>query len=317
MATRTLTVVLAGDAKGAIDALDKSESAFGKFGKAARIGALAVAGGLAAAGVAGVALGKNFVDLGTELTRMADRTGHSVEQLDIMRQVANRAGLDLEDMVDVTEEMRIKANDTASGIETYAEFFKELGINAEEYLKLSPDKQFNLVTKSLNNVEDATRRTIIADELLSDTGKRLLQATQSNADGFAGLAAEVQKTGNIMSDDAARASAELTAKFDTVKESVLALANEGIGNLIPHIITAVIWIETDLVPALRTLAGEIREHVLPALGEFAGFIKDEVIPVVVIVAQTIGAVAGPIIEWIRANGDLVKDLGRCCGGCIG
>ena len=55
---------------------------------------------------------------------MADRTGHSVEQLDIMRQVANRAGLTLEDMVDVTEEMRIKANDTASGIETYAEFFR-------------------------------------------------------------------------------------------------------------------------------------------------------------------------------------------------
>ena len=36
MATRTLTVVLAGDAKGAIDALDKGESAFGKFGKAAK-----------------------------------------------------------------------------------------------------------------------------------------------------------------------------------------------------------------------------------------------------------------------------------------
>ena len=54
MATRTLTVVLAGDAKGAVDALNEGDSAFGKFGKAAALAGVAGVAALGAIGVKGV-----------------------------------------------------------------------------------------------------------------------------------------------------------------------------------------------------------------------------------------------------------------------
>ena len=61
-----------------------------------------------------------------------------------MGYAAERVGLELEDMIDVTEEMRIKAFDAAEGSEAMAAHFAELGINVQEFLALDADEQFNL-----------------------------------------------------------------------------------------------------------------------------------------------------------------------------
>ena len=73
-------------------------------------------------------------------------------------------------------------------------------------------------------MEDATRRTILADELLSDTGKRLLEVTQSNADGFAGLAAQAEAAGRIMSTDTVSSITRMNSAFVELKDRGLGLA---------------------------------------------------------------------------------------------
>ena len=55
MATRNLTVVLAGDASGATKALEESTSGFAKFGKAAAIAGVAGVAAIGALAVKGVA----------------------------------------------------------------------------------------------------------------------------------------------------------------------------------------------------------------------------------------------------------------------
>ena len=66
-ASRTLTVVLAGDAKGLQNSLDRSSNGFAKFGKAAAVAGAAGAAALIAVGVKGVA---NVAKLQTGLTEV-------------------------------------------------------------------------------------------------------------------------------------------------------------------------------------------------------------------------------------------------------
>ena len=191
---------------------------------AAKLAAFGI-GGIAIAGAGiGIALATQFIGAGKEMQRFSNRTGHSVEQLSAMGYAAERVGLELEDMIDVTEEMRIKAFDAAEGSEAMAAHFAELGINVQEFLALDADEQFNLTAEALGNVEDATRRTILADELLSDTGKRLLEVTQSNADGFAGLAAQAEAAGRIMSTDTVSSITRMNSAFVKLKDRGLGLA---------------------------------------------------------------------------------------------
>ena len=191
---------------------------------AAKLAAFGI-GGIAIAGAGiGIALATQFIGAGKEMQRFSNRTGHSVEQLSAMGYAAERVGLELEDMIDVTEEMRIKAFDAAEGSEAMAAHFAELGINVQEFLALDADEQFNLTAEALGNVEDATRRTILADELLSDTGKRLLEVTQSNADGFAGLAAQAAAAGRIMSTDTVSSITRMNSAFVKLKDRGLGLA---------------------------------------------------------------------------------------------
>ena len=111
---------------------------------AAKLAAFGI-GGIAIAGAGiGIALATQFIGAGKEMQRFSNRTGHSVEQLSAMGYAAERVGLELEDMIDVTEEMRIKAFDAAEGSEAMAAHFAELGINVQEFLALDADEQFNL-----------------------------------------------------------------------------------------------------------------------------------------------------------------------------
>ena len=66
-ATRTLTVVLAGDSTGAVGALNETDSAFGNLGKVAGVAGIATVGALAAIGVKGVA---NIVTLQNSLSEV-------------------------------------------------------------------------------------------------------------------------------------------------------------------------------------------------------------------------------------------------------
>ena len=166
--------------------LDTLKRAVNGIGVAAKFAAASIAAlGVSAIGI-GVTLAKDFIDAGIELDRWASRTGHSVEQLSALRYAAERTGLTLEDLTDVTEELRIKAYDAAEGSEAMASHFAELGINVEDFLALDADGQFDLLAEALKNVEDQTRQTILADELLSDSGKKLLTVINGNTEGWEG-----------------------------------------------------------------------------------------------------------------------------------
>ena len=209
-----------------------------RIGNAAKFAALGLSG-LTIAGVGvGVSLAKDFIQAGVEMDRFSFRTGHSGEQISKMAFAAKTAGLELEDLVDVTEEMRIKAFDATEGSEAMAAHFKELGINAKEFLDLNADEQFNTLTTALHGVEDATRQTILADELLSDSGKRLLTVINSNADGFDGWATAAEAAGAVIDDEYLENIGELQATYTDTTEKMKGLVRDGFEALLPNLIDA-------------------------------------------------------------------------------
>ena len=140
----------------------------------AQIGRGAALGG--AAGIsAGIFGSINFGREARDIQTWADNLGLGVDQIDALNRAAARYGRD----GDVIFESLIAAVDRANaavlaGEESQADFFREFGINAENFINLAPDKALEEMSRALFRIEDPLKRSAVASALFGDEGVRLL-----------------------------------------------------------------------------------------------------------------------------------------------
>ena len=323
MASRTLRMVMEGDTRSAVKALDRVDSGIGRVGKSTAKAVMLVTGlGLALGGLAvggALAAVKSYAQSGAELSRWNRQTGISIGLLSTFDHAARQHGHELEDLVDVQKEVAIRASDVAAGSQTYAEFFKELGINVQQYLALHPDEQIGLLADRLLSVEDATRRQVIADELASDAGGRFLQVLGGMAGGLEGARREAERLGVVMTEKDAVAAEELSLqvahlgarftalKFNIARQVVPALL-ELTNWLGPRLTRAGVWLsdilEGRVLPALRWLIDQVSAIAVPwldALGRIVDEARDRF--------EKLGPKIRDALAWIVDNQDALVAAG--------
>lgn len=272
---RSLKLTILGDAKSALKALDKTHSRLGTFGSAAKkaakaAGALTLAGGAALAG--GLALSiKAYAESGDQLHKMSQRTGIAVEALSELKHAAGLSGTSVEAVEKAVKRMASTIEDGKDGLSTTARAFDKLGISVDSLRTLNPEAQFNLIASALADVDDASTRAALAQDVFGKAGTDLLPMLASGSSGLAAMRAEARELGIVLSQEDANAAAEFNDNMQRLWERVDAAKFAIARNLIPVLIDAQEW----LGPRL-SVAGERAREALARIQKWIEEHREEI-----------------------------------------
>ena len=222
---------------------------------------------VAVAGVAGlVNATKKVAELGDNIDKMSQKLGMSQKAYQEWDYIMQRCGASIDSMTTAMKTL-------ASSVETGKDALKALGISQEEALGLSQEQLFERVITALQGVEDTTKRTYLASQLLGRGATELGAVLNLSAQDMAYLRSNLESLGGIMSTTAVANSAQFK---DSLTDLHMAL--RGIGDVLATyilpILTAVI--NKVVIPAIKfitmlfqTLFGWIAK-VVGTLGIFRG-----------------------------------------------
>jgi len=231
-----------------------------------------------------LASAKSFASMGDQLDKMSARTGVSVESLSELGYAAQLSGASLEDVETGVRNMQRTIAGAANGAESAAEALAMVGLSAQQLMALSPDQQFMVIGKRLNEIRDPAQRAAAAMELFGRSGTTLMPMME----GLAEARAEAKRLGVVMSTEDARAAATFNDALDRMWASLRSLVVTIGGALAPFL--------TELAGKVVNLVGGLRSW----LAENKGF---------VISALKIGAVVAGIGAAFVALGAILSALG--------
>lgn len=227
------------------DAGNKVKDSEGKFSSAANViknvGA-AVGAAVVAIGTAAVALGKKLVDsavdvsaYGDEIDKESQKLGMSAENYQKLSYAMEMSGADIESMKKGMVNINKSLADFADGNEAAASSFTSLGVslkNGDGSMKNSEAVLMDTVD-ALANMEDATKRDAMAQEIFGKSFTELRPLLNSGSEGIRELMEEAEAYGMVMSDDAVKASADFDDSLTRAQGTMQGLKNRMVGELLP------------------------------------------------------------------------------------
>ena len=235
-----------------------------------------------------LASAKSFATMGDQLDKMSARTGMSVESLSELGYAAQLSGAGLEDVETGVRNMQRTIAGAAAGSESAAEALAAVGLSAEQLMALSPDQQFMVIGKRLNEIRDPAQRAAAAMEVFGRSGTTLLPMME----GLAEARAEAKRLGVVMSTEDARAAATF---------------NDALARMWASLRSLMVTVGAALSPLLT----EIADKIVSLVGSFRDWLAENkglVISILKIGAIVLGAGAAFV-----ALGSILSALGTAFG----
>ncbi len=184
--------------------------------------------GLAALTAGAVSIAGDTAEAAKQAANMAATLAMSTEEYQRLAYAVEKYGADASDLVDLLGQTADYAIEAANGNKTYAELFERMGIDVEEFIKLSPADQMAALADALASVEDPTERLAIASALLGDDlSKKLTPVLIQGSEGLDRLGDEAERLGLVMSEEAIRAGqeyaqqlVELDGRVESLKQTL-------------------------------------------------------------------------------------------------
>ena len=276
MATlQNLVVRISGNTASLNKAIDKAQSRMQRFRSSVKgaFGALrrlavgaAVLGGAAILGFA-VAAVKNFIEVGDEIQKMAERTGLSTEALSELRFAAEKAGTDLDTVEKAVKRMATTLYDAELGLSTSTDALAALGIGLEELQGLDPEAQFIKLLNAIAAIEDPTLRAALAQRIFGRAGTALLPLLADGTAGFEALRQEARDLGVVLSQDAADSAADFNDALTELKGAAFAAFLPLGGVIVPILTDFARWF-TKNIPNIKNFFTEVGAAVKPFTDAF-------------------------------------------------
>ncbi len=222
---------------------DKMGKSFQKAGLLMIGAGLAVAAGL-------FKMTQNFAKAGDEVAKMAKRTGFGTKALSELRFVAQITGAELSDIEKSTKRMSLAIINAERGLETYERAFRDLGINIAELKAQKPEEQFFTIAGALGNLENATTKAALAQEIFGKSGTKLLPLFAESEESIKALREEAQRLGVVFSEEDAAAAEEFLDAQTRLNASLKGLGATVGKTLIPQLTQLVDVITAKVKPAI-------------------------------------------------------------------
>lgn len=269
----------------------------GGLGNLTKIGAAAVAG-FAAASIAGfTAAAAKMIDYGDTLSKMAIKTGVSVEALSQLKHAADMSDVSMEQLGSSFKFMSKAVADAESGTGAAAKAFGDLNINYEAFKNLKPEDQFTVLAEKLSGVKDTSSRTQIAMTLLGRAGVDMLPMLADGAAGLEKMRDQADSLGLTMSTDAAKSMEAFNDAMTSLGAAVTGAFQKIVVDFTPALVSMTKWLG-ELVPAagaIFTSSFETIRQVILRVSEYALFAFGKMAQAIGWLAESVGVTA--FSEW--------------------
>lgn len=261
-----------------------------------------------------VALGKMLNDwatAGDEVAKMAKRTQWSVESLSELAYAAKIAGMDLNQFELGTRKLSGAILDASYGLATYTRAFDELGLNADDLLKMGIEDQFWTVAYALANLEDDAVRAALAVDLFGRTGTNLFPLLAEGADGIEELRQRAHDMGITFDAESAVAAEDFKDAMTDLQAAVEGVKYALVDGLGPEITTL---INNHILPAIETVREFIKENddLKRLFMEFAtglGWVIDKLVSLI----ETLLKVDAAMPDWLKTGIPFLQGLSIATG----
>ena len=210
--------------------IDESNERMDAFRK--KIGLALTAAGAAITGFAVLSV-KNFADYADNVDKLADRTQLSTDLIQEMALVLGRNGQSVEELDTVSKGLTKTLGQVQDGVGRGKDALDELGIsitendlNAERL-----DDVFIRIIKSLQNVEQDTRRNVLATDIFAGGQKTLAVTLTNTNEGFDQIRRQAHEMGLVLENDGVKSGAALTDQMADLGAQ-MAMVQVRIGELI-------------------------------------------------------------------------------------
>lgn len=217
-------------AKVNINAHDNTKAAFASVNSSlARTSknALALAGTLTGIGTTGAiiamaALTRNAIQYGSALTDAAKATGTGIEELQVLRAMADKAGAAHSTLEKAVIRLTKSTYDAGRGLSTAKVAFKQLNIEVETFAKLPAERKLETIARAIRNASDQGKANGAAMDLLGTRNAPALKEVLDDlaVDGFDKLARAIKNAGQIMTEETAEAMDSIADAMERQKRYI-------------------------------------------------------------------------------------------------
>lgn len=192
---------------------------------------------LAFAGVAAssVAMVKSSIDAMDEMSKMAQKTGTSVEALSALAYAGDLSDVSLQDLGSALVKLSKNMSDAAMGTGEAMKGFDALGIsvkNADGSLK-SSDAVLAAVANKFAGFKDGAEKTALAVNLFGKAGAQLIPLLNSGAAGLDELRAEAVRLGVVLDTETSKAAELFNDNLTRMAAGVRGVANVAAAEMLP------------------------------------------------------------------------------------
>ena len=208
---------------------DQINGIFQKLGVVAALAAAAKAvSDFSSATVAAI---KETAAYGDTIDKTSQKIGISAEAYQEWDAVLQHSGADIGTLV---ASMRVLSQEAEKG----GDAFKELGISEQEIAKLSQEELFSRVIEELQGMEEGTKRTYLAQQLLGRGSTEFGALLNTSAEETQKMKDRVHELNGVMSDESVKAAAAFQDQLQDMNTALSGL-QRGITNEFLPSITAV------------------------------------------------------------------------------
>lgn len=225
--------------------LKKSQSQLAGFGKAAGIAGAAIAAAFVGVGIAAAASIKGAIDAADEMSIAAGKLGVGTEALSKLAYAAKLSDVSFEQLQGGLKKLSVNMAEAAGkGAGKAADAFRALGITVTETngrLKGS-DVVFAELAAKFGEMEGGAEKAALAVALFGKSGTDLLPLLNAGREGLAGMVAEAEALGIVISERTGKAAEEFNDNLDRLR-----VAAGGVS----------VQLAAGMLPALESVSGAL------------------------------------------------------------
>ena len=204
---------------------------------------------------------RDVADTEDALSRLAQRTGDTVETLSKLQYAASLNDATNEDLATGLRTLAKNMGDVVAGTGEARGAFEALGLTqdvvAGKYK--TAGELFAVVADKLSKYEDGANKAAIAQKIFGDAGTKLIPLLNNGADGLKAMADEAERFGVVVDTKAAKAAADFNDNL-TRMDAIAQGLKISIGN--------------ELIPIINRLGNEFLDAKAAGLGFFDSFMRN-------------------------------------------
>jgi hypothetical protein len=161
-------------------------------------------------GFAAVAAGigtltKDLVQMGSELSDVADKFGISAESVQVLKFAAQQTGASFEQLQSALQFNTKLAGEAARGNTKAAETFRLLGLDAKAFADLPLDRRLSVIAEQLKSVQDPALRLDLTMKALGKSGADLAPLLAQGSGALAKYDRQLRESNSILSNEQTKA----------------------------------------------------------------------------------------------------------------